>query len=107
MRIRSLIAVAVVFATVFATCVAAPSLAVAQDARLEVKDGDNLKMVLERYVGKRVSLVMGSGPELTGVVVKVGANVVHLGELQGREFFDAAVSLDRISAVVVARPRSR
>src|SRR5438046_961432 len=101
MRVRSLIA-----AVALATCVAAPSLAVAQDARLELKDGDSLRTVLERHVGKRVSLVMGSGPELTGVVVKVGANVVHLGELQGREFFDAAVSLDRISAVVV-RARSR
>ena len=101
MGLRSLIA-----GVVLAACVAAPSIAVAQDARLEVKDGDSLKSVLERQVGKRVSLVMASGPELTGVVVKVGANVVHLGELGGREFFDAAVSLDRISAVVV-RVRSR
>ena len=102
MRTRSLI-IAGVF---LAACVAGPAIAGAQDARLEVKDGDSLKSVLERHVGKRVSLVMGAGPELTGVVVKVGANVVHLGELGGREFFDAAVSLDRISAVVV-RVRSR
>ena len=102
MRTRSLI-IAGVFLT---ACVAGPSIAVAQDARLDVKDGDSLKSVLERHVGKRVSLVMGSGPELTGVVVKVGANVVHLGELGGREFFDAAVSLDRIDAVVV-RVRTR
>jgi len=53
-----------------------------------------------------VALVMVSGPDLTGTVVKVGERVVHLGELQGREFFDAAVSLDRITAVVV-RVRSR
>jgi hypothetical protein len=102
MRTRSLI-IAGVF---LAACVAGPAIAGAQDARLEVKDGDSLKSVLERHVGKRVSLVMGAGPELTGVVVKVGANVVHLGELGGREFFDAAVSLDRVHAVVV-RVRSR
>jgi hypothetical protein len=102
MRTRSLI-IAGVF---LAACVAGPAIAGAQDARLEVKDGDSLKSVLERHVGKRVSLVMGAGPELTGVVVKVGANVVHLGELGGREFFDAAVSLDRVNAVVV-RVRSR
>ena len=102
MRMRSLVVVAVVAAT----CVAGPSVVVGQDTKLEVKDGDTLKAVLERHVGKRVSLVMGAGPELTGVVVKVGANVVHLGELQGREFFDAAVSLDRISGVVV-RVKSR
>ena len=85
---------------------AAPASALAQDAKLELKDGDSVKSVLERYVGKRVALVMASGPDLTGTVVKVGERLVHLGELQGREFFDAAVSLDRITAVVV-RVRSR
>ena len=80
--------------------------AAAQDTKLEVRDADTVKSVLERHVGKRVSLVVASGPELTGTVVKVTANVVHLGELQGREFFDAVVSLDRISAVVV-RTRTR
>lgn len=84
----------------------APAAAVAQDARLEVQDGDQLEDVLKRQVGKRVSLVMSSGPELTGVVVKVGRRVVHLGELQGREFFDAVVGLDRVQAVVV-RVRTR
>jgi hypothetical protein len=102
MRIRSLI----VAGAVLTACIAGPSLTGAQDARLDVKEGDSLKSVLERHVGKRVSLVMGAGPELTGVVVKVGANVVHLGELGGREFFDAAVSLDRINAVVI-RVRTR
>jgi len=85
---------------------AAPAAAPAQDVKLEIKDGDSVKSVLERYVGKRVALVMASGPDLTGTVVKVGERVVHLGELQGREFFDAAVSLDRVTAVVV-RVRSR
>ena len=83
-----------------------PSMAPAQDVKLEVRDADSVKSVLERYVGKRVALVMASGPDLTGTVVKVGERVVHLGELQGREFFDAAVSLDRVNAVVV-RVRSR
>ena len=87
-------------------CLIAPSAAPAQDVKLEVKDADSVKSVLERYVGKRVALVMVSGPDLTGTVVKVGERVVHLGELQGREFFDAAVSLDRVSAVVI-RVRSR
>jgi hypothetical protein len=48
-----------------------------------------------------VSLVLTTGPELTGVVASVGDQVVHLTGLAGREFFDAVVSLDRIGAVVV------
>lgn len=39
-------------------------------------------------------------------MLKVAGNVVHLSELSGREFFDAVVSLDRVSAVVV-RVRQR
>ena len=89
-----------------AACLTVPAGAPAQDAKLEVRDADSVKSVLERYMGKRVSLVLASGPELAGTVVKVSDRVVHLGELQGREFFDAVVSLDRVTAVLV-RVRSR
>ena len=78
----------------------------AQDAKLEVRSNDTVRTVLERQVGKRVGLVLATGPELAGVVTAVGDHVVHLSELTGREFFDAVVSLDRISAVVI-RVRSR
>ena len=78
----------------------------AQDAKLEVRDADTLKAVLERQVGKRVTLTLAPSSELNGVVSKVGATVVHLSEIQGREFFDAVVALDRISAVLV-RVRGR
>lgn len=101
MRMTTLLATALLLGGL-----AAPATAPAQDTKLEVRDADSVKSVLERHVGKRVALVMASGPDLTGTVVKVGERVVHLGELQGRELFDAAVSLDRITAVVV-RVRSR
>ena len=101
MRMTTLLATALLLGGL-----AAPATARAQDTKLEVRDADSVKSVLERHVGKRVALVMASGPDLTGTVVKVGERVVHLGELQGRELFDAAVSLDRITAVVV-RVRSR
>ena len=82
------------------------STASAQDARIEVRTSDTVKSTLDRQVGKRVSLVLTTGPELTGVVTTVADHVVHISELSGREFFDAVVSLDRISAVVI-RVRAR
>jgi len=81
-------------------------IASAQDTKLEVRSGDSVKTVLDRQVGKRVGLVLNTGAELAGVVTAVGDHVVHLSELTGREFFDAVVSIDRISAVVI-RVRSR
>ena len=78
----------------------------AQDAKLEVRSNDTVRTVLERQVGKRVSVVLTTGPELAGVVSSVGDKVVHLSELTGREFFDAVVNLDQVGAVVI-RTRSR
>ena len=79
--------------------------ALAQE-KIELRDADTVKAVLERLAGKRVALVMRSGTELTGTVAKVSAQAVHLAELGGREFFDAVVSLDQVQAVVV-RARGR
>ena len=79
--------------------------ALAQD-KVEVRDADTVKAVLERQVGKRVALLMRSGTEVTGTVAKVGGHVAHLTELGGREFFDAVVSLDQVQGVVI-RARGR
>lgn|SRR5262245_57983675 len=90
---------AVIVLIVTSWLLAAP--APAQEAKLEVKPTDTVKSILERNVGKRVSLVLVMGSELSGVVTMVGDQVVHLSQLTGREFFDAVVSLDRVNAVVV------
>src|SRR5262245_51013322 len=101
MRLANLLSAGAVMAVLLVAPISS-----AQDAKPEIKDGDSIKTILERYTGKRVGLVMASGPEISGVVVKVGERVVHIGELQGRELFDAAVSLDRINGIVV-RTRAR
>src|SRR5262252_9441635 len=75
--------------------------ALAQDVKLEVKSSDTVKSVLERMVGKRVSVVLTSGPELSGVVSSVGDKVVLLTQLTGREFFDGVVNIEQIGAVIV------
>ena len=83
-----------------------PGTASAQDAKIEVKSPDTVKTVLERLVGKRVSLVLTTGPELAGIVSVVGDKVVLLTDLTNREFFDGVVSIDHIAAVIV-RTRTR
>ena len=72
---------------------AAQPLAVGADATVE--------KVLVAQMGKRVTLKLGPGDELTGTVKLVTPKVVHLGEIAGREFFDAVVDTTRIVAVVV------
>ncbi|MDZ7735250.1 MAG: hypothetical protein U5P41_03230 [Gammaproteobacteria bacterium] len=71
----------------------ADSIVLGQDASIE--------SILADHTGQRVSLMMESGNELTGNVITVNDEVVHLGELAGREYFDAAIDMDDISAVIV------
>jgi hypothetical protein len=66
-----------------------------------VQPDDSLEKVIAAYKGKRVPLKLGPNDELTGVVKSVTANVVHLGELAGRKFFDAVVDVKRVQALVV------
>ena len=102
MRFRTAIVGAALAAAALLAAVPAPS----QDRPLTVGDADTVKTVLERSAGKRITVMMLSGQELTGAVTRVTGNVVHLSELAGREFSDAVVSLDRVSAVIV-RVRGR
>ena len=72
---------------------AAQPLAVGADATVE--------KVLVAQMGKRVTLKLGPGDELTGTVKLVTPKVVHLSEVAGREFFDAVVDTTHIVAVLV------
>ena len=68
---------------------------------LTVNADDTIEKLLTANKGKRVTLKLGPGDELTGVVKAVTPNVVHLSELAGREFFDAAVDVKSVRAVIV------
>jgi hypothetical protein len=70
-------------------------------SQLDFRPDDTVKTLLERQVGKSVELRMRSGEKLAGKLERVGDTMVHLSQLTGAEFYDAAVALDSISAVVV------
>lgn len=66
-----------------------------------VKAGDSLVSVLESYQGKRVTVRLQGNDELTGKVRLVTKDLLHLGELVSREYFDAVIDLHKVSAVIV------
>ena len=68
---------------------------------IELKPDDSVASILRRNSGQVVELRMVSGEKITGKVEKVGENLVHLVQLSGQEFFEAAVDLESVSAVVV------
>jgi len=72
-----------------------------QAEEMNVTANDTVQSVLTARKGKTVTVRLGNGQELTGIVREVTGKLVVLGRLSGREFFDAAVSLEKIEAVLV------
>lgn len=73
----------------------------AQAQDLNVSASDTLQSVLSAQKGKRVTLRLSGGQEITGVMREATAKLVVLGGLAGREFFDAAIPLEKVEAVLV------
>jgi len=76
-------------------------IASAEEVKYELKSAATMKTLLTDSLGKRVVLRLESGEEMEGTVTVVGERLVHISKLSKRDFFDAFVSIDRISAVIV------
>ncbi len=84
----------------FCMAVFSPGLS-AQEKNYELKSGaSTVKDVLSENIGKRVIVRMDTGDNLEGTVNKVGDSLVHISKISGRDFYDAAVRIDKISAVM-------
>jgi hypothetical protein len=78
----------------------AGAVAAAEDG-LAVSEGTSVRDLLSKQVGKAVTLRLQGGEELSGKVQTVGGELVVLSPVSGRDFFDAAVRLDTVAAVLV------
>lgn len=56
---------------------------------------DNLKSL----IGKVVYISLDSGKTYTGLVKVVGDQLIHVERLQGKEYFDALISIESIRAI--------
>ena len=56
---------------------------------------DNLKI----YTGKEVVIHLRSGKSLQGFVKSVGNHFLHLEKLSGRDFYDALIRIEDVSAM--------
>ena len=102
---QGMIQVGAVLALLLTVVVLAPSVAVAAGSTTVAIEGvgyqvshpmaDNLKS----FTGKKVSVTVAAGKTFTGTVKEVGSHLVHLEQLEGKEHFDALISLDSIVAI--------
>lgn len=61
--------------------------------------GASMSENLKGLSGKRVTLYLVGGATLTGTIKAVGDHFVHLEKLDGKDYFDALVAVDRINAI--------
>ena len=70
---------------------------------LALAPSDTIQSVVSTQKGKRVTLRLRSGQELTGTLRESTDRLAVLTELAGRELFEAVVPIDAIEAVIVRR----
>jgi len=71
------------------------------EGKIDLQAGDTILSILQKNAGQVVELRMKSGEKIGGKVEKIGDKLVHLSQLTGAEFFDAAVDVGDVAAVVV------
>ena len=69
--------------------------------KIDLQTSDTVLGILQKNVGQTVELRMKSGEKIAGKLEKVGDKLIHLSQLTGAEFYDAAVDAADVSAVVV------
>jgi small nuclear ribonucleoprotein (snRNP)-like protein len=95
------IAIAVLFSTVLFTLpkdVTANSKVVAIEG-MSYSVNSSLADNLKSLVGKKVSVTIVSGKTLSGFVKEVGMHLIHLEKLEGKDYFDALIRIENISAI--------
>ncbi len=64
----------------------------------------SIESTLNGNTGKQVTLRLSDGGELAGRLDGMSPVTVKLVELSGKEYYEAVVRLDRISAVIIRSP---
>ncbi len=54
---------------------------------------------LKSLKGKRVTLFLNSGHQINGYIKAVDDDLVHIEKIQNKEFFDALIKIEDISAI--------
>jgi hypothetical protein len=104
-RMRLILTILLVVTFCFGISTILPGAALAQPKKPTALEGavfntaaslsDNLKI----YVGKDIYVHLKSGKTIQGYVKSVGNNLLHLEKLAGKEFYDALVLIEEISAI--------
>lgn len=68
---------------------------------LTIRPGDSIQKILEEQKGKQVIIRLANGEEMAGKVRSITKELVLLGELAGRDYYDGVIEVGNISAVLI------
>ena len=68
---------------------------------LSIKAGDTLQKQVAALKGKKVTVKLQGTEELTGIVKESTNELLQLSELSGKEFFDAIIDMNKVTAILV------
>jgi small nuclear ribonucleoprotein (snRNP)-like protein len=77
-----------------------------EEKKLEVRSGDTMGDLLTKLVGSSVEVTLRNGTAMSGKLAMVHQHLAVLASLKGKEFYDAVIRIDDVSAVTV-RMRDR
>lgn len=87
------------------TFLAVVPLARAEGSLFDVASAQAMRDGLKSRIKQPVTLrLAGSDKDMSGTVVAVGDEAVHLTQIGGMEFYDALVRISDIEAILVRRP---
>ncbi len=66
---------------------------------VQLNSGISLADNLTALKGKAATVFLSSGQSMTGIVKDVNANILHLEKISEKEFYDAIIRVDMISAI--------
>lgn len=81
----------------------APAAFAAGILKFEPKTSTTLREALIDLKKERVSLTLESGEQIEGIVTMVGDSIVYVTQLTGKVYYDAVVSIDKISAITLRK----
>jgi hypothetical protein len=75
---------------------AAPNVVPVEGAQFTINA--SMSQNLEFFTGKRINITLDSGTVISGIVKDVGDHMLHLEKLSGKEYYDALIQIEDISA---------
>jgi hypothetical protein len=88
----------ILIGSLITTCI--PLSGYAKEDAFQFTQDTSLQGGLSQFKGKPVEIILKSGEQLAGKIADVGSRILVLKELRGKEFYDAVVAIDDISAVI-------